>query len=118
MHTREALGEQAALEVAAQLALGEARQPEAGVGRASTREEGLEVSEQHLVKHAAPELVAAPDVGLAESSVRSQGLSGEACGCAASGRNERGGRLGGVRRLGTGRAGRWNWAPRAVPSGA
>ncbi len=46
VHAREAVGEQAALEVAAQLALDETRQAVAGIGSTGALEEGLDVREQ------------------------------------------------------------------------
>ena len=61
LHAREAVGEQAALEVAALLALDETRQAVARIGSSVA----LEMGEQRLVQHAALGLAAAPDVGLA-----------------------------------------------------
>jgi hypothetical protein len=65
VHAREAVGEQAALEVAAQLALDEARQAVARIGSTGALEKGLEVGEQRLMQHAALGLAATTDVGLA-----------------------------------------------------
>lgn len=59
------MGQKSAFEMAAQLALDEARQAVAGVGSAGAREEGLEVVAQDLVQPAALGLAETPDVKLA-----------------------------------------------------
>ena len=59
-HAGEAEGQEAALEIAVELALDESRQAPAGVRLACAGDESLEMREQHPVQHPGLRLAAAP----------------------------------------------------------